>query len=211
MVSRVTYRPFEDSDFNDIAKILQTAWHTQAPTPGYGFLEACCDLADVLAISSFSQVALIDGKPSGIVLTRGGHVHRRMAARWSVATEDFTRQIRASEPEAAERFLAMNQRVKEVNTAMLDATTLPKGYEITLLIVGENARGLGIGSVLLDAATSYLVAHGAKKAFLYTDADCDWKFYEHRGYQRMNTYRAARSERKLLPRELYLYGMDLTS
>ena len=43
MVSRVTYRPFEEDDFEAIAAILQEAWHAEVPTPEYGFLEACND------------------------------------------------------------------------------------------------------------------------------------------------------------------------
>ena len=53
MVSRVTYRPFDEGDFEDIAAIIQEAWHTEVPSPEYGFLEACNDLSYSLSISPF--------------------------------------------------------------------------------------------------------------------------------------------------------------
>ena len=83
--------------------------------------------------------------------------------------------------------------------------------QITLLAVSETTRGMGIGSVLLDAAASYVSSRGARGAFLYTDTDCSWKFYERRGLKRAAAYRASREERKLLPREMYLYGLDLSA
>ena len=58
---------------------------------------------------------------------------------------------------------------------------------------------MGIGSVLIDAATTYLTEEGARQAFLYTDTDCTWQFYEHHGFKRAGTYRSTREERRLLP------------
>ena len=98
------------------------------------------------------------------------------------------------------------------NDNLLKATPYSTGAnEITLLAVSESARGMGIGSVLIDAATAYLAEGGANRAFLYTDTDCTWQFYENHGFKRASTYRSTREERRLLPRELYVYGLDLSA
>ena len=211
MVSRVTYRPFEDDDFNEIAKILQKTWYPKAMTPGYGFLQACYDLARCLSLSTYSQVALIDDHPCGIVLARGSKPHPRFTARWTMAAEDLAYQLRLSEPEAAQEYLQMNEAVDQTNSHMHAQTELPQVNEITLLIVDSSAQNLGIGSVLLDAATNYLIDHDATQAYLYTDTDCNWRFYEHRGFKRIGTHRTSRNDRKTMPRELYLYGANLSS
>ena len=210
MVSRVIYRPFDEDDFNAIAAILQAAWHTDTPTPGYAFLEACADLAHSLSISTFSQVALIDGEPRGISLARGTNLSVPVSSRWKRAEDDFLEQMRLDEPVACERYLEMLRLMNEIDTEMLKESELPEANEITLLAVDENARGLGIGSVLLDAAVSYLSSRGAAHAFLYTDTDCGWQFYESQGFTRAASHHVHREQRSLLPREMYVYTLDLS-
>lgn len=209
MVSRVTYRPFDEDDFNEIAAILQDAWHSGAPSPGYAFLEACCDLSHSLSISTFSQVALIDGSPRGIVLARSNSLRVPVSGRWRRSEEDFLEQMEASDPHACAawgHFVAAQDHAYE---GLLDKAKVPSANEITLLAVSSAARGLGIGGVLLDAASSYLASHGAARAFVYTDTDCDWPFYEKHGLKRAAAHRATRDERKILPKELYLYTLNL--
>ena len=62
MVSRVLYRPFDTEDFDAIALILQQLWHNNSDNDEYNRLEAACDLAYCLSSSTFSQVAVIDGR-----------------------------------------------------------------------------------------------------------------------------------------------------
>lgn len=212
MVSRVTYRPFDEDDFEDIATILQEAWHTEVPSPEYGYLEACNDLSYSLSISSFSQVALVDGVPRGIVLARPEANHVQQSKRWFTISEGYFRRMRELEPEAAASYWRSVELMGTKNDNLLKATPYSTGAnEITLLAVSESARGMGIGSVLIDAATAYLAEGGASRAFLYTDTDCTWQFYENHGFKRASTYRSTREERHLLPRELYVYGLDLSA
>ena len=85
MVSRVLYRPFEETDFDTIAMILQAQWHTGDNQEVYNFLEACDDLAYCLSGSTFSQVALVDDVPRGIVLARAGERDPAWVRRWARA------------------------------------------------------------------------------------------------------------------------------
>lgn len=210
MVSRVSYRPFEDDDFNELAKIVQSTWHAKAPSSLYGYLEACCDLAYCLSVSSFSQVALVDGEPCGIALARGNHIHRRFTEHWEQASIDFNKKLWQADPKFAGGYFASTDAMRRVNGQMLEDSNIPRTYEITLLIVNEEARGSGMGSLLLDALLSYLTSHGAARAYLFTDTESNWQFYERHGFKRRASHRAAWDERKLLPRELYLYEIDLT-
>lgn len=211
MVSRVTYRPFDEDDFEELAAIVQEEWHTDFPSAALNELSAKHDLAHLLSVSSFSQVALVDGTPRGIVLTSPGGKRETINRRWLKISETFLRRMRELDPAAASMHCASVQLSDSKNDALLAKSGFAGSTEISLLAVSSSARGMGLGSVLLDAATTYLANRGDSRAFLYTDTDCSWKFYEHRGFKRAAAYRAKRDERKLLPKELYVYGLDLSA
>lgn len=211
MVSRVIYRPFEEGDFDALAAILQATWHSESPNEAYNRLEATYDLAHALSISSFSQVVLVDGEPRGIVLARAGSDRLPYAAAWDHAKQEVLQQMLEIDERATSAYLAFLKSEARVNGKLLRESGISGADQITLLAVSDTTRGMGIGSVLLDAAASYVSSRGAQGAFLYTDTDCSWKFYERRGLKRAAAYRASREERKLLPREMYLYGLDLSA
>ena len=100
----------------------------------------------------------------------------------------------------------------EPTTACSRCSPLPHDNEVTLLAVDRDVHGLGVGTVLLDAAVSHLSSLGATRAHLYTDSNCSWKFYELHGFKRTATHRANREERRHdMPRESFLYELDLTA
>lgn len=211
MVSRVIYRPFDEDDFNALTSILKDTWHTYASNQEYNALEAACDLVHSLAISSFSQVVLVDDVPCGIVLARAEGDRLPHAERCDAAMQTFLKRMRELDSTATDEYLSFLDAEQRVNSRLLEQSGLARASQITLLAVSGAARGLGIGSVLLDAATSYVSSRGAKGLYLYTDTDCSWKFYERRGLKRAAMYRTSREERHVLPREMYLYGLDLSA
>lgn len=210
MVSKVLYRPFEETDFDTIAMILQAQWHTGDNQEVYNFLEACDDLAYCLINSTFSQVALVDDVPRGIVLARTGERDPAWIRRWARASDDFMTQMRSVDKKALDRYLEFIAATVKITDRLIKEGGVDPASEITLLAVDETARGLGIGSVLLDAARSELSSRGCSQAYLCTDTTCDWKFYEARGMKRVARYSASWEERRLLPREMYLYRMTIS-
>ena len=210
MVSRVTYRPFVEDDFEELAAIVQAEWHRHLPTPELASLAAKNDLAYMLSIATFSQVALVDGTPRGIILACPDGKRTTVSRRWLKISENCLRRLRELAPEEAAEHWAAIELTNEKNAALLKKSGFSGSTEISLLAVSESARGMGLGGVLIDAATTHLLSNGANKAFLYTDTDCSWSFYEHEGFKRVGTYRSARNEQRLLPKELYVYGINLS-
>lgn len=210
MVSKVLYRPFEETDFDSIATILQDCWHTNENSEVYNFLEACDDLAHCLSVSTFSQVALVDDAPRGIVLARTGQPDPTWTQRWNEASRDFFTQMRTIDKDALARYEQFISLTGNIDKDLLRTSGIDGSSEITLLAVDHNTQGLGIGSVLLDAAADHIASQGYTQTFLYTDTDCDWKFYERRGLRRAVAHRATRDERKFVPREMYLYRLRLS-
>ncbi len=210
MVSSVLYRPFEESDFDTLAGIMQRQWHTRGDGDLYNFLEACDDLAYCLSVSTFSQVALVDGEPRGLVLARSGSPDPAWRERWEQASADFLAQMHEVDTESEQAYRSFIELADSVNRQLVETAQLDCDSEITLLVVDDAARHQGIGSVLIDASISYLSAQGQTRSYLCTDTDCAWEFYERRGMKRLAKHHASWEERKLLPREMYVYGIDLS-
>lgn len=213
MVSRVLYRPFETEDFDAVAHILQKLWHHRSDDDVYNRLEARCDLSACLSTSTFSQVAVIDGTVQGVVLARAAHDRpSKNHERWMDTERALLAQMREAEPHACAAYLSFVRATIRTNNRLLEASVDTLQDEVTLLAVDPEVQGLGVGSVLLDAAVSNLAGNGAARAHLYTDTSCSWEFYEGRGFKRAATHRANREERRRdLPREMYLYERDLTA
>ena len=216
MVSRVLYRPFEAEDFDSVALILERLWHYRSDDDTYNHLEAQCDLAYCLSCSTFSQVAVIDGSVRGVVLARFGNPSGGAGARasehWIDVERELLCQMREVAPEDCAEYLSFVRATIKTNNRLLEDGGVSPANEVTLLAVDREVQGLGVGTVLLDAAVSHLSAQGASTAHLYTDTNCSWKFYESRGFKRTATHRTDRSERlRDLPREMYLYELDLNA
>ena len=76
--------------------------------------------------------------------------------------------------------------------------------EFKLLIVGGEARGLGVGGGLLRLGENHLRQAGARGYYLITDDTCDVGFYVHLGLSRLVT-EASVAEAGV---NLYIYGRE---
>lgn len=154
MVPRVLYRPFDTEDLDAIALIPQQLWHNNSDNDEYNRLEAACDLAYCLSSSTFSQVAVIDGQARGI----RSRVRDRAPAPLStsigwIPNAPLLSQMRELEPDACAEYLSFVRATIRTNNRLLESSPLPHDNEVTLLAVDRDVHGLGVGTVLLDAAS----------------------------------------------------------
>ena len=61
----------------------------------------------------------------------------------------------------------------------------------------------------MQATCDRLVREGAHAAYLFTDSDCTWQFYEHLGFSRATAVAPADADELDLPDEMYLYRTEL--
>ncbi len=86
---------------------------------------------------------------------------------------------------------------------LVEADTLGEQYaeefdsEINLLIVDRKYRGKGYGRKLMDSYMRFCMEHELETAFLWTDLDCRYNFYEKYGFKLYETfYHETLSDRK---------------
>ena len=109
MVSHVQYRSFINEDFEDIAEMLRRIWHDRSRNELYNTLEARCDLAHCLSISTFSLVAVVNGEAMGIVLARDPHSSQARysaidAGAWERLGNDLRHDMARIDPAAVREF-----------------------------------------------------------------------------------------------------------
>ena len=79
--------------------------------------------------------------------------------------------------------------------------------EICLLAADPRAKGKGIGTLLLDELVR---REAGRHVYLYTDSNCTYQFYEHRGFERVGERAiGAGAGGRGMPRDCYLYARDL--
>lgn len=81
---------------------------------------------------------------------------------------------------------------------------------LTLFAVNENCRGLGVGTKLLSRLSEYLKSQNAKRIYLYTDTTCNYGYYEHKGFERLEEQTLAMTkDRKPFQMNISLYGYSV--
>lgn len=81
---------------------------------------------------------------------------------------------------------------------------------LSLFIVSEEARGLGIGKELMKRFQDYLKKEGAEKIYLFTDSFCNYGFYDYLGFKRKNKkiIKYLRNDKRK-DLNVYLYSYEL--
>ena len=179
---KVTYRPFnEDTDFAKIVNMLGNMWHNDIPQGPIRAAEAGHDFASTFANSTFSQVAVLDGEPVGIILARSGQPTKRHQDKWNATA---TKCLMAEKKLCSQAFEAYSYELKRthfIDCELLKGSKADRNHEATLLLVSPSARGLGVGGILITAAKNYFEEKQARSAYLYTDSSCTYSFYDHMG------------------------------
>ncbi|QUH29737.1 GNAT family N-acetyltransferase [Vallitalea guaymasensis] len=83
------------------------------------------------------------------------------------------------------------QAIKNISIMVKDNEKIMKDVkkydnEITLFFVDENTRGNGLGKKLMNRYINYCKNQGIRNIILMTDAGCNYGFYEHYGFKRIN-------------------------
>lgn len=203
----VEYRPIQNEDVEALGTILGDTWHAYA-NGGRRIVCGVIDLANFALRSTFAEVAVVDSSPIGVIMARAGMPDKQTQDHWANikyhAGEELNK-LGGCTSDLTRFFDAMEQADRD----LLAHSDCDPNFELVLFAVSSKARGLGVGSTLMDHAQRYLAAQGASRAFLFTDTDCTWEYYEHRGMRRAAEQSFADDGASILPERMFVYEMDL--
>lgn len=182
-MNTITYRPLTASDHAAAKTMIDEAFqiHRYATTPGVLAAVLEVYLRDCLAASTYSRVAVRDGKAVGLILGRAegqpplpGRLQHRLASRagmaWIALTGRRDRNSLGSHFAFARIYRDLKRRVTDITDD-----------ELTLFVVDPAARGAGVGRNLYEHFVQYLHASGRDRFHLFTDTGCTYGFYDRMG------------------------------
>lgn len=205
----ITYRDLEKEDYPRLERIIGETW---------GFSRRCKDKkvagllekaywASLLTQENFARVALINGKPVGVVLARReGKGKRNFAMNFRGLFYMFRLAVNAEGRSNLKIFRELNQQ----NRRMFKEQGEKFDGELIYLNIMRNKKGKGLGNQLWEDTKNHIKNSGGKNFFFFTDTTCDYKFYEKKGCRRIAASEKILDiggQRKHL--EMYLYKYDL--
>ena len=182
MNDTLVFRPYQSSDHQALAAIIRETWHYDRflSSKAVGrmarlYLDSC------LANQTFTQVAVLNGNPVGIIMANSHHLQRRplrVRLRWlrSLAAVLSTVEGRHT--------LRLFSDIQGIDKALLAQTGKTYDGEIAFFALSASARGKGLGRRLFASAINALRQSGVTSCYLFTDTSCNYGFYEHLGMTR---------------------------
>ena len=184
-MNAVIYRPYKRQDFKAVSSIINIIWKHESyysPKTAVRLSEAYLRLC--LTEQTFTQVALADGKPIGIIM--GNHIRRhrcplvlRLQAGWSVLVLSMTAEGRRSW-----RFL---EEIDRIYAALLSGQPQEYRGELSFFAIHPDYHGQGIGRELFSRFCIYMERENIQHFYVFTDTSCNYGFYEY-----MNMFGGAR-------------------
>jgi len=197
-MNNVTYRPYQEADAARVKELVNEAFHVHLYTKGEGsLLDSALEvyLRQVLTVSTYSQVAIIDGRVVGVVMGKfkgQPYLPHRFANKlrlwFHMAKIGVTGFSKLKSLSQYFKFTTAYKNLKK--DAIAGRGSL--GDELTVFAVDADTRGTGIGKHLYHSFLEQLRLAGSNDFYLYTDSLCSFGFYEKQGMER-----AANTEIKL--------------
>lgn len=205
----IEYREYRPQDADDVKAIVGDAFSAGSYTSQPELLNKALDLilGESLAESTYSQVAVKDGRVLGVLKGR-----LKGKERIAGSIGDRLRSIA--------RTLSLLVKGPGDRTSLLQYLRLPRAYarlrkmvptplpdEITFFAVDESTRGTGVGKELFNNFMRYLQDNGRTTFFLFTDDTCSYEFYDRKGMKRVATTTVEMDlENRPKTIEVYLYA-----
>lgn len=178
----IQLRAYEKQDSRPLEDIIRETWNYDrfassktAKKLARAFLTSC------LTNYTFSQVAVLDGEPVGIILVNDIEKHHCKIG-------DRFRQIQALLSlyfsGEGRKTMKIFESVNGIDKKLLKKTQKTYPAELALFAVASKCRGKGIGKNLFQSALAYMEQQGLKEFYLFTDTSCNYRFYEHQGMVR---------------------------
>ena len=182
MKTDLILREFRRDDKEALEAVIQEAWHyNEFCGPKTARRLSRVYLSSCLTNQTFTQVAVVQGHPVGVILAKDIRNHTcplnyRMQQLCAISA-----LFSSAEGRKVSKIFA---NVNDIDKKLLKESSRKYEGEIAFFAVSASARGRGIGKRLFESALEYMKLQNIHDFYLYTDATCNFGFYEHQGMER---------------------------
>lgn len=205
----IIYRPIRKGDYAQVKDIICKAFSLDAYITNEKLLDAVKSqyLYSCLSEATYTCVAEKDGQTVGVIM---GNAKSDYSAIKHIPYLIKDLWYGMKMVLYGRRYRKQAAGYKDIHTIYREFSAKHKGEfdgVLTLFAVNQDCRGFGIGKNLLERLMDYLENQKVKHIYLYTDTTCTYEFYEHRGFERLES-KELQMERggKPFQMEVFLYG-----
>lgn len=210
----ILYRPIRKGDYPQVKDMICNAFSLDAYVTNEKLLEAVKNqyLYSCLSEATYTCVAEKEGQAAGVIM---GNAKTDYSAIRHLPYLIKNLWYGAKIALYGRKYRKQAAGYRDIHTIYQEFSDKHKGAfdgVLTLFAVNQDCRGFGMGKNLMERLMGYWEKQGVKHIYLYTDTTCTYEFYEHRGFERLES-KELQVERggKPFQMEVFLYGYSLAN
>ena len=209
----VEYQELKKENYPEVKKLINDLEKFDQIIPDAYYVEKFLSLylRKTLAESSYCQVAIYNGQVVGLIFASAENdenSYNPIANSIRAFLDLF--KIFVSSSEHRQLLKAYKEGIFDKYDEFLENREDRYQGEIKLFIVSPDQQGLHIGTGLLERAFDYFREQEASRIYLFTDTDCNYGYYDHKGFLQTgvkeSTLKLPGGDRDLT---IFLYEYDL--
>lgn len=182
MEKQLTFRCYKKEDFKVIKNIIREAWkYDSFASPKIADKMAAVFLNSCLANQTFTQVAVLDNTPVGIIMGKNIKKFKNSFTLLLKRTISIFDLLCRKEGRNVSKIFG---NVNGIDKELLESSPIQYDGEVAFFAVDKQCRGYGIGKQLFSKLNDYMESECVKNYYLFTDTSCNYGFYEHQGMVR---------------------------
>lgn len=182
------YRDLVKEDYKLIKKLIGEAFGFNEIIEDKKFLDSILNiyLQSCILGSSFSKVAERNNKIIGVILGDSKKDKARLKKAHNTLSFAYNMLKVLMANKENKKFIKEFAKVQEAYKELIYGRENDFQGCIQLFIVSRESRGFGVGKALMDHLFNYMKSMDVKSLYLYTDAKCNYRFYDNQNFERIN-------------------------
>lgn len=180
----IEYRSMQEQDVPSLMRLCSMVWEFEKGCSNSKTLQHIEGVFLYLAIvsGSFSQVAVLNGEPVGVIIGR----HKNNYPNLKYVRLLLPKVLKLILSSAGRAFIQSILVAERLQQRMLKNTQSDNSHydgELVLLVTHPHVQGRGVGKLLLHVFMTYMKSNQATNFYLFTNTKCNYPFYDRQGFR----------------------------
>lgn len=182
MSESIIFREFKEADRSELEQVIRETWcYDRFCTPKTAAQLANVYLSSCLANQTYTQIALVDNVPVGIIMGKNRASHKCPFSLQLKKIKAIVKLMISKEGRSVSKIFG---GINGIDKELLNLCPTNYQGELAFFAIRQNCRGKGIGKALFQKVVEYMRSQKIQNFYLFTDTSCNYGFYEHQGMKR---------------------------